>query len=229
MMTETRRTIYEQLIRLQPEYTADSYAETLNKAIRTMASESRNITRLSERIAGQWANNVNSVQREQFYKSIQESIGVNLNGIIADAGIQDIMESSVAGNVNLIQSLPDEYYKNISTIINDSTTRKHNAKSIIEQLEDAGIKSKNRAKLIARDQTSKLNAALTQTRQENLGIEEYVWQTAGDERTRASHRAHNGKTYRWDKPPKDTGHPGEDVNCRCNAIPIINVNRNKVA
>jgi len=61
--------------------------------------------------------------------------------------------------------------------------------------------------------TSKLNSSLNQQRSQNLGVEEYVWRTAGDERVRDSHKSENGKTFGWDDPPKDTGHPGQDIQC----------------
>ena len=31
----------------------------------------------------------------------------------------------------------------------------------------------------------------------------------------------DGKTFRWDTPPDDTGHPGEDYGCRCTAEPKL--------
>ena len=94
---------------------------------------------------------------------------------------------------------------------------------MIKQIQKIGRNTTKRAKLIARDQSSKLNSALNQQRQQNFGVEEYVWRTSGDERVRDNHRSKNGKTFRWDDPPKDTGHPGQDVQCRCVAQPIINM------
>ena len=75
--------------------------------------------------------------------------------------------------------------------------------------------------LLSRDQTTKLNASLTKLRQESAGITEYIWQTAGDERVRPTHKANDGKKFNWDKPPAKTGHPGTDINCRCVAIPVM--------
>ena len=46
----------------------------------------------------------------------------------------------------------------------------------------------------------------------------YIWRTSGDNKVRASHAANNGKIFAWDNPP-ETGHPGEDYNCRCTAEP----------
>jgi hypothetical protein len=46
----------------------------------------------------------------------------------------------------------------------------------------------------------------------------YIWRTRGDPQVRRSHMENNGKVFPWDNPP-ETGHPGEDYNCRCIAEP----------
>lgn len=46
----------------------------------------------------------------------------------------------------------------------------------------------------------------------------YIWHTQGDNKTRPSHAANNGKVFSWDNPP-ETGHPGEAYGCRCWAEP----------
>jgi SPP1 gp7 family putative phage head morphogenesis protein len=48
----------------------------------------------------------------------------------------------------------------------------------------------------------------------------YIWRTSGDNKVRATHAANNGKIFAWDNPP-ETGHPGEDYNCRCTAEPYV--------
>jgi SPP1 gp7 family putative phage head morphogenesis protein len=48
----------------------------------------------------------------------------------------------------------------------------------------------------------------------------YVWRTRRDERVRLSHRMNDGRIFSWSERP-DTGHPGEDYNCRCEAIPYV--------
>lgn len=81
--------------------------------------------------------------------------------------------------------------------------------------------NRSRAEFIARDQVSKLNGQLTQVRQQDLGVKRYRWRTAGDDRVRDSHREKDGKIFSWDDPPADTGHPGEDYQCRCYAEPVL--------
>ena len=48
----------------------------------------------------------------------------------------------------------------------------------------------------------------------------YVWRTRGDEKVRTSHRPNDGRIFSWSEPP-ETGHPGEDYNCRCSAEPYV--------
>jgi SPP1 gp7 family putative phage head morphogenesis protein len=50
--------------------------------------------------------------------------------------------------------------------------------------------------------------------------ERYVWRTQRDERVRPSHRKNDGRIFSWSNPP-DTGHPGEDYNCGCEAVPYL--------
>ena len=92
---------------------------------------------------------------------------------------------------------------------------------IEEGIRKIGKFGKNRARLIARDQTAKFNDSLSQLRMLNAGIEEYEWLTARDDRVRRTHKANDGKTFRNDTPPPITGHPGHDVNCRCIRQPVI--------
>lgn len=43
----------------------------------------------------------------------------------------------------------------------------------------------------------------------------YIWCTKMDHKVRATHAAHEGEIFFWNNPPAETGHPGEDEECRC--------------
>lgn len=81
--------------------------------------------------------------------------------------------------------------------------------------------NERRAKLIARDQIAKANTTFNRIRQQQAGVDRYRWSTSSDERVRATHRANNGKVFRWDQPPATTGHPGNDIQCRCVAMGVV--------
>jgi SPP1 gp7 family putative phage head morphogenesis protein len=95
------------------------------------------------------------------------------------------------------------------------------AKQLVDYIDPLNGTVRSRARVIARDQTNKLNGQLTELRQNELGITRYVWRTMGDERVRDSHRSKDGKVFEWANPPADTGHPSEDIQCRCYAEPIL--------
>ncbi len=60
---------------------------------------------------------------------------------------------------------------------------------------------------------------INQLRQQDLGIERYVWRSRDDDKVRSAHAAYDDRTFRWDDPPAG-GHPGQAHNCRCIAEPI---------
>lgn len=124
-------------------------------------------------------------------------------------------------NVSLITSIPEAAFSQVESIVNQAIQRGLRAEDIEDDIEARFDVSESRAKLIARDQVNKLNSQLTQLRQTDLGIEKYIWRTSLDERVRDSHAAKEGNVYRWDDPPNDTGHPGEDFQCRCTAEPVL--------
>ena len=57
-------------------------------------------------------------------------------------------------------------------------------------------------------------------RPEKVEINEYIWRSIGDSRTRSSHAARGGRHFSLDNAP-DGGHPGQDYNCRCYAEPVV--------
>ena len=219
--------INEQLIpalkRLQPEYVNDEYAKTLEQVFEKLKRNYVDIGRNASIVSSSFTEDVNQVNKKRFYKAMENAIGIDLNNVVQNEGLEDIMFATTKENVSLIKTIPEEYFNKIEGVVFRGTVQGRDATSMIKQIRDIGNVTETRARLIARDQTSKLNSALNQQRSQNLGVEEYIWRTAGDERVRNSHKSKNGKTFRWDDPPKDTGHPGQDIQCRCVAQAIIKV------
>lgn len=70
-------------------------------------------------------------------------------------------------------------------------------------------------------------AKANERRQREAGVKRYTWRTKRDGRVRQRHAELDDTIQLWSRPPvisKDgrRGHPGEDYNCRCVAIPIPN-------
>lgn len=83
---------------------------------------------------------------------------------------------------------------------------------------------RSRINLIARTETAKASAALTQARSEMLNLPCYVWSTSEDSRVRLSHKRMDGVVIFWDEPPLIDGehyHAGNIYNCRCTTLVIL--------
>lgn len=91
---------------------------------------------------------------------------------------------------------------------------------------DFGV-SRRKAQFLARQETSLMLSKFKETRSRSVGSTKYRWIGSMDERERPDHRRLEGKVFTWDSPPVTdlkTGarnHPGEDFNCRCVAVALI--------
>ena len=223
LKNDINTTIIPLLVGLQSEYVNDAYARTLEEAFDNLRKGYAGINIQAQIVANSFVEGADSTNKRSFYKAMESAVGVDLGSIVQNEGLEDILVATTRENVSLIKSIPEEYFKKIETAVFTGTTQGSTAGSMISQIRKINGDNAKRAKLIARDQSSKLNSALSQQRQQNLGIEEYIWRTSGDERVREDHKRNNGKIFRWDSPPKKTGHPGQDIQCRCVAQAILNL------
>ena len=205
----------------QQEIRIDTYGETISRDINDIRVGVA-IQIPDPSIANQadlQALGISDFQKAQLTRQIQTVLGIN--PIIEDAFLDAQVTAFVERNVALIKNIPDQSLARVETVIRTQIERGASAKEITALVQkELGI-AKNRAKLIARDQTNKFMGKITELRQQSLGITEYTWSTSRDERVRELHRTKDGDTFSWDKPPADTGHPGTEIQCRCVAIPVL--------
>lgn len=141
----------------------------------------------------------------------------------------EAIKSAIRKNVNLIGSITDEDKKDlVHDIFSLYLMGEYGPGQAFNPIELQLILLKEydltptQAKLIAWDQESKLMGAVTEKWHQQAGITEYIWQTQLDDKVRPTHKANQGKIFSWASPPPETGHPGSDINCRCNSVPVIN-------
>jgi SPP1 gp7 family putative phage head morphogenesis protein len=188
-----------------------------------MASLRQDLDRMSSMAEGQVAKVYADEERRlrrRLGANIRATFKVDPDHIWSQADVRDQLQVAVTKSVSLIKGLNDDLAKRVEFTILDAAQKGQSTTILSERLrKEMGI-SRDRARLIARDQVSSLNATLTKIRQKQVGIDQYVWQTAQDERVRHAHRLRQGKIFSWDDPPQD-GHPGEPINCRCVAIALV--------
>lgn len=148
--------------------------------------------------------------------------------------------------------IADEYTKNIQLYIQDFTEKEtvklrteiqesafggFRYESMIKKIKESYGVSVNKAKFLARQETSLMLTKYQQVRYQSAGVEEYKWTCVNMPHQRKNgpykkgevrydHGILNGKIFRWDSPPVvnekgDRKNPGQDYNCRCFATPIV--------
>ena len=146
--------------------------------------------------------------------------------VTADPAVGALVGGWRAGNVDKITTLAGKELTEITKILESAGSIGLRVEQLRDQIRDRFGVSKSRAALLARDQTLTLNGQIARQRQQNLGVEEYIWTTSGDGRVRDAHADLDGTKHRWDTPPimsddGRTGHPTEDYQCRCSAFPVL--------
>lgn len=100
---------------------------------------------------------------------------------------------------------------------------------LVKIIQDSYGVSRNKAKFLARQETSLLMASYKETRYKDAGINEYEWRCVKGSAlhpVRKMHKRLDGTTQLWSSPPivDEKGsrkHPGQDYGCRCTAVPIV--------
>lgn len=139
--------------------------------------------------------------------------------------MRDAYQAVIAENIGLIKSIPAQYHTQIEGDVMRAVSRGGDLGPLAKTIEQRFGVTKRRAALIARDQANKANAVITRVRQIEAGITEAIWCHSHAGRfPRPSHVAANGKTYKITEGMKIEGEmilPGEKVNCRCVARPVL--------
>jgi SPP1 gp7 family putative phage head morphogenesis protein len=217
------RYVYPVLKRTEPQYIADDDPTgEVEQSINDMIDEfTLNLDRFAVEVSTKMVDRENRFHRRKFIGEIKKAIGIDISSIATDDGIDILLQKRVAENVDLIKTIPPQHFDRIKKTVLQGIHSGDDFFSIRKELMKDFKITDNRARKIARDQVSKLNGSLNEFRQQDTGITHYTWRTSRDEAVRKSHRANNGKRFAWSDPPGETGHPGNDIQCRCTADPDL--------
>lgn len=183
--------------------------------------------------ASQMVEKVGTANKNKFDRTVARATGVDLGSIITSEGLEDFRALSVNKNVSLIKSLPEEYLKQVETIVNNGVVSGARFQTIAKEITaktGANSKLANRIKTIARNEVQTINSQITLRRSESLGIKKGIFRTSRDERVRKCHDELDGDEFiiakgAWSKSCQKFIQPGiTDINCRCSYSPIIEVN-----
>lgn len=181
-----------------------------------------------------FGNSVASFTESQWAALLINGIGVAYD--MASPEIAAVVTRWAETQLALISKADDDMRDKVWARVSKGVREGWQTATIREQLmEDMPGITERRAKLIARDQVSKLRSMLSRHCMESSGFQTYEWSTSNDERVRESHSMMEGRICRWDDEtvcmgesgwePRPAGavmlHPGMDIQCRC--VAAVNV------
>lgn len=155
--------------------------------------------------------------------------GITLKTDAMPAALQQAVKASIAENVTLIKSIASQYHTQIEGAVMRSLQPGGRGMADVRDALDKyeGITDR-RKDLIARDQTRKITTAINIERSKSAGISKFKWlHSRGGSEPRELHLQLNGQVFSYDDPPiiddrtGERGFPGQLINCRCQAVPIL--------
>lgn len=160
---------------------------------------------------------------DSFLSNAKRVFGIDLRAVVLQEDLEEYLRAAAGRNASLIQNVSDDLQKRIEQAVYANSIAGNSVKTLREQLKTQFGIVDRRARLIARDQTAKLNSDLDRIRQEQAGVTSYTWLTSRDERVRDRHKRLDGKQYKWgERTGAENGlPPGQPVNCRCVARGLV--------
>lgn len=152
----------------------------------------------------------------------EKQFAVAVPKLIKEKKIYEPLMEKFEHNMSLIKDLPKDVYNQLKKgYLQGKSFRGSEVEKILYE------RMGNRAKLIVRTESSKVNAALTEVRARTIGIKAYIWSSSEDQRVRETHKLMNKSLVFWnDAPELDGMGPagcGEYPNCRCVSLPIFEI------
>ena len=204
----------------------DSYSDLIDRLMRAMEEVAARVfaARTGRALARRVATRASDWDKRETSRQLLRSIGVDL--VSGEPWLQDHLNAFVRDNVALIQSIPVRHAQEVQRIVYDGFRSARRVEDIRAELMQRFDVSKSRADLIARDQVLKLNSQLDTLRQRAIGVQRQRWATSRDERVRKRHQQVNKRIYPIDDPPPAGPkgarvRPGQDFQCRCQALPVL--------
>jgi SPP1 gp7 family putative phage head morphogenesis protein len=215
-----------------PQYASELHDRIQNdRLLYDAESWFRLLDELRDALAGEVSEYAQSIfalegQRhtETFVSQVQQLLGVDVAAIVREEDLGGILADANERNTALIKSLADETVAHVKREVFDAKLNATSARQLQSKLtERFGIQGR-RARIIARDQLSKLNSDFNEARHTQAGLKEYQWWSSKDENVRPLHVSLHGMVFQYGKPTRAEGglSPGKPILCRCIARGIVN-------
>ena len=174
-----------------------------------------------------WASKAERIHRAQFAEGVLAATSIDVTTVLTEEAVTETVATVVARNASLITAIGADTQAKVGEIVFRGVQQRTPTREVERQLREQVGFSRDRAWRVAGDQTAKLYSALDQARQEEAGIDHFIWVHSRKAHPRPEHVVRNQVLYKWKKSAPDPGRdPPEDMPgwlpfCGCTAQAVL--------
>lgn len=206
----------------------DSAEETSRLLELIVLETNRAMVRIAARIKT-WGQGVEKLHRQAWAQNVLAATSIDLTTILSPFDTAETVEAVVQRNAALVRNVSDATKGRIADIVFRGVQQRMPARDVAKLIREAVDIERKRALRIAADQTTKLYAALDRARQEEAGIDHFIWRHSRKAKPRKEHVARDGVLFKWRaetkgpgrNPPAPGDFPGEQPYCGCQPEAVI--------
>jgi uncharacterized protein with gpF-like domain len=241
MTTETKQEIMKLFKKLPVETFTTATDESISSQARILMNQ---LLEKFESLFSKESKSLADTMMSRTLKSSDASVeaslkelsgGLTIKSNIMPAQLTEAVTASVAENVSLIKSIPNQYFKDITGAVMRSITSGAGLYDLVPEIKKYEGVTQRRAELIALDQTRKAYTSVNAIKLDKLGVTHFKWlHSGGGQHPRASHIGIDRKIFSFANcvaeqaalgvPKEDRGLPGVPINCKCTFSPVIEFN-----
>lgn len=182
----------------------------------------------SKALSEKYLSRINKYSNSSTKTSIEKLAGgLSIDTSFITGEIKEALKISNTRSVNLIKSIPSQYFEQVEDLVMRSLLPGGNGLADLTVLDKIKDKQINRGINIAKDQTRKALNNLNAIRMEKSGVTEFVWRHSGGSKDpRELHLRLDGQVFSYDDLPiidertGERGLPGQVPYCRCFQEPV---------
>lgn len=207
---------------------ADSADETSRLIDLIVLATNQAMIRIAGRVRS-WGRNAERLHRVQWTQAVLAATSIDLGTILNPFDVDETVEAVIQRNTALIRSVSDSTRSRVADIVFRGVQQRTPTREVARLIREAVDIERRRAERIAADQTTKMYAALDKARQQEAGIDHFIWRHSGKAKPREHHKARDGVLYKWEagaegpgrEPPQSGDMPGEPPYCGCTAQAVL--------
>lgn len=171
---------------------------------------------------------------KEFHKNVAK---ITVAPQLTESGRQRIAEEWETNMQKYVKDFSETEISELRQKIQKTVYAGNRYESAVQSIQKSFGVSERKAKFLARQETALLMAKFKAVRYQDAGITKYKWKCVSGTATHPVRKWHKdledrsrkGETFSWDDPPITSkpgepvrkNNPGEDYNCRCFAIPVV--------